>query len=81
MSARQDSPLLIRGHLVKWCIVQRHLTATGTEVSNSDINNNLQVKWDSQVDIWWDVALRSMPSYCEPVWVEAEDPLFILYTR
>ncbi len=31
-------------------------------------------------DITWGQALRGQPSTCEPVWVEAEHPLFILYT-
>lgn len=70
-----------RGHPIKSCIVQRHLSATGTEVSDSDINNNLEIKWNSQIDVWWEMALKNMPEQCEPVWVDAEDPLFILYTR
>ncbi|KAJ6220040.1 hypothetical protein RDWZM_005852 [Blomia tropicalis] len=69
-----------KNHPIKCCIVQRHLNATGTDVSNSDINNNVQVKWNSQIDIWWNVALKNMPDYCDPIWMDAEDPLFILYT-
>ncbi|KAI2808600.1 Acetyl-coenzyme A synthetase, cytoplasmic [Blomia tropicalis] len=66
-----------KNHPIKCCIVQRHLNATGTDVSNSDINNNVQVKWNSQIDIWWNVALKNMPDYCDPIWMDAEDPLFI----
>ncbi|MGH8746911.1 MAG: AMP-binding protein, partial [Burkholderiales bacterium] len=31
-------------------------------------------------DLWWDDALKAQPDRCEPVWVNAEHPLFILYT-
>ncbi len=31
-------------------------------------------------DIWWHDAERGMPDYCEPVFVNAEHPLFLLYT-
>ena len=31
-------------------------------------------------DIWWDEAMEAADPVCEPVWLDAEDPLFILYT-
>ncbi len=31
-------------------------------------------------DIWWQDFIAGMPSVCEPEWMNAEDPLFILYT-
>jgi len=31
-------------------------------------------------EIWWDDVVRNQPDVCEPVWVSAEHPLFILYT-
>jgi acetyl-CoA synthetase len=31
-------------------------------------------------DVWWHEAAASQPDTCEPVWVNAEHPLFILYT-
>ena len=31
-------------------------------------------------DVWWDELVRNQPDVCEPVWVNAEHPLFILYT-
>ena len=31
-------------------------------------------------DLWWDDLVRNQPDVCEPVWVNAEHPLFILYT-
>ena len=38
------------------------------------------VKWDSQRDIWLHDLVQGQPEICEPVWVGAEHPLFILYT-
>jgi acetyl-CoA synthetase len=31
-------------------------------------------------DIWWSDAIQGQPDTCDPVWVNAEHPLFILYT-
>ena len=31
-------------------------------------------------EIWWDDLVHNQPDVCEPVWVNAEHPLFILYT-
>lgn len=31
-------------------------------------------------DIWWSDAEQNQPSICEPAWVDATHPLFILYT-
>jgi len=31
-------------------------------------------------DVWWHEVSASQPDECEPVWVNAEHPLFILYT-
>ncbi|MBM3368372.1 MAG: acetate--CoA ligase [Betaproteobacteria bacterium] len=31
-------------------------------------------------DLWWEDAVKGQPDSCEPVWVNAEHPLFILYT-
>lgn len=31
-------------------------------------------------DVWWDDALQGHPTTCEVVWVDAEDPLFCLFT-
>ncbi len=31
-------------------------------------------------DIWWHDVTAGMADHCEPVWVEAEHPLFLLYT-
>jgi acetyl-CoA synthetase len=31
-------------------------------------------------DLWWHELVQNQPDVCEPVWVNAEHPLFILYT-
>ena len=31
-------------------------------------------------DVWWHEAVADQPDTCEPTWVSAEHPLFILYT-
>lgn len=31
-------------------------------------------------DVWWEDALQGHPTTCEVVWVDAEDPLFCLFT-
>lgn len=38
------------------------------------------VPWDEQRDVWWHELTANQPNVCEPVWVEAEHPLFLLYT-
>ncbi len=31
-------------------------------------------------DVWWEEAIEGQPPVCDPVWVDAEHPLFLLYT-
>jgi len=38
------------------------------------------VSWNRDVDIWWHDLFNSQPTHCDPEWVGAEHPLFILYT-
>ena len=38
------------------------------------------IVWDDDRDIWWHDLFNSQSSICEPEWVGAEHPLFILYT-
>jgi acetyl-CoA synthetase len=39
-----------------------------------------EVAWHPQRDIWWHDCINGMSNSCEPEWMNAEDPLFILYT-
>ncbi len=52
-------------HKVEYVIVQKR---TGEDIARHDR------------DIDWDTLTQQQPNHCEPVWVEAEHPLFILYT-
>lgn len=38
------------------------------------------VQWDSNVDVWWHELVEDCSAQCEPEVMNAEDPLFILYT-
>jgi acetyl-CoA synthetase len=38
------------------------------------------IKWDAGRDLWWHDLVQNQADTCEPTWVSAEDPLFILYT-
>ena len=38
------------------------------------------VNWTPGRDVWWHEAVSVVADACEPVWVNADDPLFILYT-
>lgn len=40
----------------------------------------LDVEMQDGRDVWWDAAVENQPAECEPEWVGAEHPLFILYT-
>ncbi len=38
------------------------------------------VQWNVQHDMWWHDVIAGQAATCEPEWVSAEHPLFILYT-
>lgn len=38
------------------------------------------VNMEAGRDVWWHEAAANQPDVCDPVWVNAEHPLFILYT-
>ncbi len=40
----------------------------------------LPIAWHDQRDTYWEAFTADLPAQCEPEWVNAEDPLFILYT-
>jgi len=39
-----------------------------------------EVNWDSSRDVWWQDFIAGQANECDPVWVNAEHPLFLLYT-
>ncbi len=38
------------------------------------------VAMDAKRDLWWHEAIEGQPPTCEPEWVDAEHPLFLLHT-
>lgn len=41
----------------------------------------LQIGWKPERDQWWHDLIEGVSEECEPEWMDAEDPLFMLYTR
>ena len=39
-----------------------------------------EIDWNPQLDLWYQEAVAGAEAECEPVAMDAEDPLFILYT-
>jgi acetyl-CoA synthetase len=39
-----------------------------------------KIAWNDKLDVWLHDALAGQPDTCEPEWVGAEHPLFLLYT-
>ena len=38
------------------------------------------IAWNGKLDVWWHDLIKPHNTQCEPEWVSAEHPLFILYT-
>ena len=38
------------------------------------------IKMDKNRDLWWHEEMSNISKFCEPEWMDSEDPLFILYT-
>jgi len=53
---------------VKTCIVVRR------------VGQKVPTEMKAGRDFWWDDLMKGAASTCDPVWVDSEDPLFILYT-
>ncbi|CAG2104244.1 unnamed protein product, partial [Medioppia subpectinata] len=72
-------------HKVMACIVNPHLNLHRINISkgntdNGDHNDNTSINWYQNMDILWTDAMNKVTDYCEPEWMDSEDPLFILYT-
>ena len=39
-----------------------------------------EVQWNAQHNVWWHDVIAGQSTTCEPEWVSAEHPLFVLYT-
>jgi len=63
--------------------VDEALSLGGCEAVHSVIvyrRSGSEVQWNDGLDIWWHDLFNAQPTQCEPEWVGAEHPLFILYT-
>ena len=83
-------------HVVECCIVVAHLRRLnnphGTKLHSTEKTNGVngtsdgndfnipQIPWDDDRDCWWHDEVEDAENKCYPVWMNAEDPLFILYT-
>jgi acetyl-CoA synthetase len=63
--------------------VDEALTLGGTESVSRVIvyrRTGQEVSWDESRDLWWHDSVAGIANTCEPARMNAEDPLFILYT-
>lgn len=76
---------------VKHCIVIKHASCgvqtdscNGVDGPDDKVGkrptNKLKIKWFKGRDSWWHEEMAAASDVCEPEWMSAEDPLFILYT-
>ncbi|XP_073973079.1 acetyl coenzyme A synthase isoform X2 [Rhodnius prolixus] len=70
------------GHKVEKCIVVKHLPRLSAQFhcTNGDLAKIDNLPWDDDRDLWWHDEMEDASTSCYPVWVGAEDPLFMLYT-
>ncbi len=66
LKANVDAALSAPGHTIEFVIVYKH--------SGNPVN------FEEGRDLWWDDVLAPEARECEPEVMDAEDPLFILYT-
>lgn len=73
----------IMGHDVRHTVVVRYLSASGngTNVPAKRRLTALEIPWRADADIWWHDLAAGQPKTCEPEWLDAEFPLFLLFTR
>lgn len=75
-----NRPIGLSGH----CIVANNNNIPNINNYSNQVQQTLPLKaisWNYSIDVWWDKVMAEASSECDPVWVDAEDPLFILYTR
>ena len=44
------------------------------------VGDKIKCDWTEGKDLWWHEEMAKVDANCEPEWMDAEDPLFILYT-
>jgi len=63
--------------------VDEALSMSGVEAVHSVIvyqRAKCEVQWNAKHNVWWHDVIAGQSTVCEPEWVSAEHPLFILYT-
>lgn len=82
-----------RGHHIEHVVVCRHLLPSeeivvgngdGPDVDEPPAkrpSRRLVIKWHDSRDKWLHKLMETASKDCDPVWLDAEDPLFMLYTR
>ncbi|XP_053994932.1 acetyl-coenzyme A synthetase [Hylaeus volcanicus] len=83
------------GHVVESCVVVAHLRRLSAPQGRKDTQGKTNgvngtsdgngvgipnIPWDDDRDCWWHDEMEEAENRCYPVWMGAEDPLFILYT-
>ncbi|KAK3085354.1 hypothetical protein FSP39_001989 [Pinctada imbricata] len=80
-----------RNHNITKCIVVRHLSPSDEDLLQNNHQGNgdteaarpcrkIKINWTTERDIWWHEIMDGVSTECDPVWMDAEDPLFMLYT-
>lgn len=44
------------------------------------LGDKIKINWNEEVDVWLDDLLKDQSPKCDVEWMDAEDPLFLLYT-
>jgi acetyl-CoA synthetase len=44
------------------------------------LGEKIKIKWNDELNVWYDDLMKDASPKCEVVWHDAEDPLFMLYT-
>lgn len=63
--------------------VDEALTMGGTDSVHAVVvyrHTGIDIAWQPERDYWWHELIQEQSAECEPVWVNAEHPLFTLYT-
>ena len=67
-------------------VVCKHLLPADDTVATEDApgsrpTRQLSIDWHVPRDKWWHELIAAASTDCPPTWLDAEDPLFMLYTR
>ncbi|KAG8249114.1 Acetyl-coenzyme A synthetase, cytoplasmic [Homalodisca vitripennis] len=73
------------GHSVETCVVVSHYARLSSSMSQNGTNGTSpheepKVPWNDDRDVWWHDEMEDASTSCAPVWMDSEDPLFMLYT-